>query len=615
MQSKVSKGNDEVGNHQPIQAKKINNNKSAEHKQQSQPVQAKTMGKVQTMFGSKPPIQTKEGLKPPIRAKQRPIQRHTGDNLKSTMGEQYGVDLSNHTEHKDSSFPDKVGALATIQGKDIHYAPGQFTLQNRKHELGHAIDNAKNGTPKGDTSIGGHNIDTTREAAADKIMNAPLQRKTEGESNHQTTQVNNNSGNNVPIQRLTRDEVPKVIRKLKRKHPQIQVTEEELWADFQRYTARFHENNTMELGMAVRFMSRFVANYIISPDVRGRAGSTLSTLTELEELMNRGVFNVDTINRLRHNPEELAAFSEELHLQATQPRQEEVRGKGDDSKPLRTLQSSRRVLLRDEDPAHYLRRLMAEAVLSKPEFDSKLAQLQGALSSSFDINAEKKEGPLKGWSRAFAKATRKTDTPDMLLDLVRGSLIFESVQDLVQAQDFIINSGIFETVKGYGTLGKTSGWGSKGYQDMKLAVRLSTGHIAELQLHIRAMAAIKDEKGGHELYNFIRAGGEEYEYRSVDIEKSLEDLNSIKGMMMEYHHEHERHGEHLSWIERMQDRIREQVGTQLAGNDLKLAKEISDLLYSEAHKEVQAVLNSDDHIKTTLARFCETTPYRTHARD
>lgn len=135
-------------------------------------------------------IQTKQGQLPPIQAKQRPVQRkeqQKSSDLKSLMGNQYGVDLSGHKEHKDSSFPGSVGALATIQGKDIHYAPGQFTEQNRKHELGHAIDNSLNGTPKGDKVVNGQNVDTTREKAADKIMNTPVQRKLRPESLPDTT--------------------------------------------------------------------------------------------------------------------------------------------------------------------------------------------------------------------------------------------------------------------------------------------------------------------------------------------------------------------------------------------------------------------------------------------
>ena len=109
------------------------------------------------------------------RAQRFPIQRQPTD-LKAQMGAQHGVDLSGVKEIPNSSFPESVNALATIQGNRIDYAPSQFTTANRKHELGHAIDNAKNGTPKGDTIVNGQNVDTTRERAAQKIADTPLQK-------------------------------------------------------------------------------------------------------------------------------------------------------------------------------------------------------------------------------------------------------------------------------------------------------------------------------------------------------------------------------------------------------------------------------------------------------
>ncbi|OJJ19070.1 hypothetical protein BKI52_19825 [marine bacterium AO1-C] len=146
----------------------------------------------------KNPVQSKAGKKPPIQAKQRPIQRlakskpipgkHSPIQRKSKagqiaqqMGEQHGVDTSGLEFRHNSAFPASVGAEATIQGNKIDFAPGKDSVQNIKHEVGHAIDNAKNGTPKGDKVVNGQMVDTTREAAADKMMNAPLQRK-EGES-------------------------------------------------------------------------------------------------------------------------------------------------------------------------------------------------------------------------------------------------------------------------------------------------------------------------------------------------------------------------------------------------------------------------------------------------
>ncbi len=180
--------------------------------QEANIVQKKNNGTYQSLQGKKAPIQAKQRLvqrkqKPkPHKAKQRPVQRKQAyqphqakqqpvqrnaqpkpdNDLKTQMGNQYGVNLSGFKEHQNSSFPGSVGAVATIQGKDIHYAPGQYTTQNRKHELGHAIDNTVNGTPKGDKVVNGQTIDTTREKAADKIAETPIQRKETASLAHPT---------------------------------------------------------------------------------------------------------------------------------------------------------------------------------------------------------------------------------------------------------------------------------------------------------------------------------------------------------------------------------------------------------------------------------------------
>lgn len=144
---------------------------------------------VQKKEAKSSPYSTREGQKgavqakqKPIQAKQAPIQRAGGSskssNIASAMGQQYGVDTSSLQMNHNSSFPNQVGAEATIQGNKIDFAPGKDSEKNIKHEVGHYIINTQRGTPpKADTSINGQPVNTTDEAAADKMMNAPLQTK------------------------------------------------------------------------------------------------------------------------------------------------------------------------------------------------------------------------------------------------------------------------------------------------------------------------------------------------------------------------------------------------------------------------------------------------------
>ena len=94
--------------------------------------------------------------------------------IANNMGAAYGVDTSNLKATHNSSFPAKINAEATIQGNNIHFAPGKDTNYNIRHEVSHAIDNAINGTPKGDRIVNGQKVDTTREKVVDRMAIAPL---------------------------------------------------------------------------------------------------------------------------------------------------------------------------------------------------------------------------------------------------------------------------------------------------------------------------------------------------------------------------------------------------------------------------------------------------------
>ncbi|WP_299605237.1 hypothetical protein [uncultured Aquimarina sp.] len=108
-----------------------------------------------------------------------PIQRKAKGSTRfqkiaSVMGAKYGVDTSNLNARHNSTFPIKLNAEATIQGSNIHFAPGKDTDYNIKHEVAHAIDNTLHGTPKGNKIINGQSIDTTREKVVDNIARNTL---------------------------------------------------------------------------------------------------------------------------------------------------------------------------------------------------------------------------------------------------------------------------------------------------------------------------------------------------------------------------------------------------------------------------------------------------------
>ena len=112
-----------------------------------------------------------------VEAKAAPVQRMAAKGslrfrqIAAEMGATYGVDTSGLRATHHSPFPARLNAAATIQGRNIHFAPGKDTDHNIQHEVAHAIDNTLNGTPKGDRVVNGQMVDTTREKVVESMIN------------------------------------------------------------------------------------------------------------------------------------------------------------------------------------------------------------------------------------------------------------------------------------------------------------------------------------------------------------------------------------------------------------------------------------------------------------
>ncbi len=122
-------------------------------------------------------INSSERIKTPIQRKPKGSLRF--QQIASQLGQQYGVDTTSLKATHNSSFPSTLNAEATIQGNNIHFAPGRDTTENIKHEVAHAIDNTLHGTPKGDTIVNGYKVDTSREKKVDRMIGSStsIQRK------------------------------------------------------------------------------------------------------------------------------------------------------------------------------------------------------------------------------------------------------------------------------------------------------------------------------------------------------------------------------------------------------------------------------------------------------
>ncbi len=96
--------------------------------------------------------------------------------VKASMEQALGADFSDVNIHANSSKAPEVGALAYTQGKDIHFAPGEYSPGSQKgnellgHELTHVVQQSQ-GRVKATTQTKGIpvNDDPSLEQEADKM--------------------------------------------------------------------------------------------------------------------------------------------------------------------------------------------------------------------------------------------------------------------------------------------------------------------------------------------------------------------------------------------------------------------------------------------------------------
>ena len=166
-----------------------------------------------------------------------------------------------------------------------------------------------------------------------------------------------------------------------------------------------------------------------------------------------------------------------------------------------------------------------------------LAQFKGALSEVVekmglraDLKPDKLEGdhlsskdgflfvaPLKGEARANEKVEAEYGGDwSKLRDMVRGTIAVSSMDELHQAVDAVKAAGLKLAMKPNDRFAKPT---ASGYRDLMVNVKLPNGMLAELQFHLKAMTAAKNE--GHKHYETER--GLQAKYRSETPDESWSD--------------------------------------------------------------------------------------------
>lgn len=224
--------------------------------------------------------------------------------------------------------------------------------------------------------------------------------------------------------------------------------------------------------------------YIADLFVRRPRGNTVGTLNKL---LNEQMYS-DKVEKLHRDPKLKAQYIDQMYGGSNMRPKKDAQGKLHQGIDLHYPVNSEEAL----------QQLFIHAELSQKEFDARLGKVQYDLSKSSHRKVIAHKSDIKGWERAYDKQQNKYHDASLIKDLVRGTLVFNSVTDLMLGRNHI-----YEHFTVYGTKNSFGQDTDTGYRDMKINVKLDTGHIGELQLHIQSMEDSK-KHGGHGLYRFIR---------------------------------------------------------------------------------------------------------------
>ncbi len=141
----------------------------------------------------------------------------------------------------------------------------------------------------------------------------------------------------------------------------------------------------------------------------------------------------------------------------------------------------------------FIYKLYEQAAVAKVEFDPIVSNIASA------TNGAEKIAPLKNQNTAVGKSEGEYGGDhSRLVDICRASIIYNSYKDLMEGLGK--SKDMLNLVREKDRFAKPT---PAGYRDILLNVKLSNGHIAELQLHLQQIMDVKDVDG-HRLYEEIR---------------------------------------------------------------------------------------------------------------
>lgn len=215
------KGQIQSGNESNQSQQSAQNQPTVQKKESAEVIQNKLANAIPSPQSELPPIQTKQsgltpyqspaGQKPTYQAKQRPVQRNTGNGkssgnvdeaqVKANVSNIMGVDVTQAQVHYNSSKPAQLKAEAYAQGNTVEIAPGKE--KHLGHELAHIAQQAQGRvqpTIQGNNGIGINN-DPKLEKEADEIGDQAMSMKpTQLKQNSTMKSSVSNTQQGAPVQ-------------------------------------------------------------------------------------------------------------------------------------------------------------------------------------------------------------------------------------------------------------------------------------------------------------------------------------------------------------------------------------------------------------------------------
>ncbi|HAS42008.1 MAG TPA: hypothetical protein DCS93_16125 [Microscillaceae bacterium] len=512
MLSQIQRGNDQETN-QSAQSHEVTQKKERPGSNQGQ--KPSIQAKQKPIQAKQKPIQAKhktiQAKHKPIQAKQSPVQLQDKDTesgtssnqeearVKQRVGALMNTDISDAKVHYNSDKPAQLMAEGTAQGNEVHLAPGKS--KHLGHELTHVAQQKLGDvkpTMQANNGVGINN-DPKLEKQADDIGAIAMGNQTiqaKAPQNATLSSSSNSNSSSTPFQLITSLELDTLMTSLNKmeeyKHlqnrPKI-MGKQALWNVLVAYRTKHNINmNDIDLPQAESIITEHLDQYPSPQQKHLKINQQINHAHSLSATnLDGDITNANSIHDLS-----IYEMNSEMN--------DSIKSKID----------------------HKIDETLTLADAAQVEFIKRMNKLKSTHQAA---NYEVKPGPLKKKERIEEKTFGKYDRDaGQVIDIVRGSLVFDTLEDLIKIEPVI--KDFFYILRRKNDIGKET---PAGYADMKINVRLDNGIVGELQLQVKSLNTAKTQGGGHSLYRIIRDLNEGKATQfDTENEHDLEKLTKIK---------------------------------------------------------------------------------------